>query len=58
MHKNAILVLEDGTNFVGSALGISGQTKGELILHTAVVGYQEMATDPANARKMLILTYP
>jgi carbamoyl-phosphate synthase small subunit len=31
---------------------------GELILNTAGVGYQEMMTDPANAGKILVLTYP
>lgn len=58
MQRKAILVLEDGTNFVGSTFGISGQAIGPLILNTAVVGYQEMMTDPANAGKILILTYP
>ncbi|OGX19247.1 MAG: carbamoyl phosphate synthase small subunit [Omnitrophica WOR_2 bacterium RBG_13_44_8b] len=54
----AILMLEDGKNFVGESLGIQGEAIGELIFNTAVVGYQEMITDPANSGKILVLTYP
>lgn len=54
----AILALEDGRVFPGEAIGVKGQRIGEVILNTAVVGYQEMMTDPANAGKILVLTYP
>jgi carbamoyl-phosphate synthase small subunit len=54
----AILMLEDGSSFSGQALGVPGERCGEVILNTAVVGYQEMITDPANAGKILVLTYP
>ncbi len=54
----AMLVLEDGTVFRGQSFGAEGERIGEVILNTAVVGYQEMVTDPANAGKILILTYP
>ena len=54
----AIIMLEDGKSFSGEALGASGESIGEVILNTAVVGYQEIMTDPANAGKILVLTYP
>ncbi len=54
----AILMLEDGKSFLGQGLGVEGERIGEVILNTAVVGYQEMMTDPANAGKILVLTYP
>lgn len=54
----AILMLEDGHGFKGQALGATGERIGEVILNTSVVGYQEMMTDPANAGKILVLTYP
>jgi carbamoyl-phosphate synthase small subunit len=54
----AILMLEDGKSFVGEGLGVTGERVGEVIFNTAVVGYQEMITDPANAGKILVLTYP
>jgi carbamoyl-phosphate synthase small subunit len=55
----AVLMLEDGRSFSGEALaGAQGERIGEVIFNTAVVGYQEMMTDPANAGKILVLTYP
>jgi carbamoyl-phosphate synthase small subunit len=54
----AILMLEDGKSFTGEALNGGADKIGELIFNTAVVGYQEMLTDPANAGKILVLTYP
>ena len=54
----ATLVMEDGSLFDGVSIGVAGETIGEVVLNTAVVGYQEMMTDPANAGKILVLTYP
>lgn len=54
----AILMLEDGKSFTGEALGVQGERIGRVFFDTAVVGYQEMLTDPANAGKILVLTYP
>ncbi len=54
----AIFVLEDGKTFLGESGGGRGERIGEVITNTAVVGYQEMITDPANFGKILVLTYP
>ncbi|MFA5085076.1 MAG: carbamoyl phosphate synthase small subunit, partial [Candidatus Omnitrophota bacterium] len=54
----AKLVLEDGSVFEGISVGAEGEKIGEVVLNTAVVGYQEMVTDPTNAGKILVLTYP
>lgn len=54
----AMLVLEDGSSFEGISIGVPGERLGEVVLNTAVVGYQEMMTDPSNAGKILVLTYP
>jgi carbamoyl-phosphate synthase small subunit len=53
----AILCLEDGKCFNGES-DLSAECLGEVIINTAVVGYQEMITDPANAEKILVFTYP
>ena len=53
-----ILVLEDGSYFEGISTGKAGERMGEVVLNTAVVGYQEIMTDPANAGKILVFTYP
>lgn len=53
-----MLVLEDGSCFEGLSIGAAGERTGELVFHTSVTGYQELLTDPANAGKIIILTYP
>jgi len=53
----AILFLEDGRSFDAES-DLSAECVGEVIINTAVVGYQEMITDPANADKILVFTYP
>ncbi|MGA1875401.1 MAG: glutamine-hydrolyzing carbamoyl-phosphate synthase small subunit [bacterium] len=58
MGTKGWLVLEDGSSFEGVSLGVPGERVGEVILNTAVVGYQELMTDPANAGKILVFTYP
>jgi len=55
---SALFVLEDGSSFEGISIGSAGERVGEVMLHTAVVGYQEIMTDPANAGKIVVLTYP
>lgn len=54
----AILVLEDGSSFEGISIAAAGEKIGQVIINTSVVGYQEMMTDPSNAGKILVLTYP
>lgn len=54
----AILALEDGTVFEGSALGASGTVTGEVCFNTAVMGYQEILTDPSYNGQILAMTYP
>jgi carbamoyl-phosphate synthase small subunit len=53
----AILFLEDGKSFKAESEH-DCESFGEVIINTAVVGYQEMITDPANAAKILVFTYP
>jgi len=54
----AILMLEDGKSFFGESPVGSGESVGKVILNTAVVGYQESMTDPANAGRIVVFTYP
>ncbi|GJQ49189.1 MAG: glutamine-hydrolyzing carbamoyl-phosphate synthase small subunit [Candidatus Kuenenia stuttgartiensis] len=57
-EKKAILVLEDGTCFNGCSLGAAGETIGELVFNTSMMGYQEILTDPSYAGQIVALTYP
>lgn len=54
----AILLLEDGSSFYGVSAGSVREKIGEVILYTGVVGYQEVLTDPANAGRIIVFTYP
>ena len=56
--KPAKLLLEDGTNFEGYALGATGVTTGELCFNTSMVGYQEILTDPSYNSQIILMTYP
>ncbi|AEW44297.1 carbamoyl-phosphate synthase small chain [Serratia symbiotica str. 'Cinara cedri'] len=58
MIKSAILVLEDGTQFHGRAIGITGMAVGEVVFNTSMTGYQEILTDPSYSRQIITLTYP
>lgn len=57
-HRPAILVLEDGSVFRGSAIGADGVSTGEVVFNTAMTGYQEILTDPSYAQQIVTLTYP
>jgi carbamoyl-phosphate synthase small subunit len=57
-NKKAILILEDGTFFVGKGFGSSKKTSGEVVFSTSMVGYPEALTDPSYKGQVLTLTYP
>lgn len=54
----AILALEDGLVFEGESFGASGETNGEVVFNTSLVGYQEILTDPSYKGQMVTMTYP
>lgn len=58
MNDSAILVLQDGTQFHGRAVGAPGTAVGEVVFNTSMTGYQEILTDPSYSRQLVTLTYP
>lgn len=54
----ALLALDDGTVFAGRSCGAEGETFGEIVFNTSMVGYQEIATDPSYAGQIVTFTYP
>jgi carbamoyl-phosphate synthase small subunit len=54
----AILVLEDGRTFRGSAYGAVGETFGEAVFTTGMTGYQETITDPSYHKQVVVQTAP
>ena len=58
MPRPALLALQDGTLFRGSAIGADGIAGGEVVFNTAMTGYQEILTDPSYCQQLITLTYP
>ena len=54
----AVLVLEDGSYFVGQGFGAVKKVSGEVVFSTSMVGYPESLTDPSYKGQILTLTYP
>ena len=55
---SAVLVLEDGTRYVGRAYGARGRALGEAVFATGMTGYQETLTDPSYAGQIVMMTAP
>ncbi|MDQ1506623.1 MAG: carbamoyl-phosphate synthase small subunit, partial [Actinomycetota bacterium] len=61
----ALLVLADGAEFEGEAIGAFADPEaelnvasGEFVFNTAMSGYQEVLTDPSYAGQVVTFTYP
>ena len=54
--REALLVLEDGSVFRGSAIGKIGTTTGEICFNTGMTGYQEIFTDPSYFGQIIVMT--
>ncbi len=54
----ARLILTDGTRFEGLSLGAMGTSMGEVVFNTAMMGYQEILTDPSYHFQLVTMTYP
>jgi carbamoyl-phosphate synthase small subunit len=55
---NAVLALEDGTWYRGTAAGAQGEARGEVVFNTSMTGYQEVLTDPSYAGQIVTMTSP
>ncbi len=58
MSTDAVLVLQDGTVYHGTAFGHIGETSGEVCFNTGMTGYQEILTDPSYCGQIVTMTYP
>jgi len=50
-------MLEDGKLFKGVNIGCSGETIGEVVFNTSMMGYQEILTDPSYCEQIVTMTY-
>jgi carbamoyl-phosphate synthase small subunit len=58
METPAVLVLQDGTVYTGTAFGHVSETSGEVCFNTGMTGYQEILTDPSYRGQIVTMTYP
>jgi len=56
--KEAILVLETGHSFIGESFGADGESFGEIVFNTSMVGYPQVITDPSYANQIIVFSYP
>ena len=54
--NKAVLLLDDGSFYEGTAAGIIGTTTGEICFNTGMTGYQEIFTDPSYYGQVLVTT--
>ncbi|MDX1765153.1 MAG: carbamoyl-phosphate synthase domain-containing protein, partial [bacterium] len=54
----AILALADGRLFEGKSFGATGESGGEVVFNTSMMGYQEILTDPSYQGQIVTMTYP
>ena len=53
-----VLVLASGEVFLGNLFGHIGESSGEVVFNTSMMGYQEILTDPSYEGQMVAMTYP
>ena len=56
--SRAALCLEDGFLLKGESIGAKGETYGEVVFNTSMMGYQEILTDPSYKGQIVTMTYP
>lgn len=56
--SKAYLILADGHVFEGEGFGAIGETIGELVFNTGVVGYVESLSDPSYYGQIIVHTFP
>ncbi len=54
----AVLALENGTWYRGTAAGATGVARGEVVFNTSMTGYQEVLTDPSYTGQIVSMTAP
>ncbi|MGC8594553.1 MAG: glutamine-hydrolyzing carbamoyl-phosphate synthase small subunit [Candidatus Kryptoniota bacterium] len=54
----AKLALSNGVVFTGECFGAEGETRGEVVFNTSMIGYQEILTDPSYCGQIVTMTYP
>lgn len=54
----AYLILENGTVFEGTSIGLEKEVISEVVFNTSMMGYQEILTNPVYEGQCVCMTYP
>ncbi len=54
----AFLILEDGSVFTGTHIGVQKEIISEIVFNTSMTGYLEVLTDPSYAGQAVCMAYP
>lgn len=52
------IVLEDGSEYIGTGFGSLKDKMVEIVFNTSMVGYQEIISDPSYTYQAVVMTYP
>lgn len=55
---NKKIVLENGEVFYGQGFGANKEAVNEIVFNTAMIGYQEIVSDPSYTNQTVCMTYP
>ncbi len=58
MEYNRKIVLEDGSEYYGTAFGSYDERVCEIVFNTSMAGYQEIVSDPSYTYQAVVMTYP
>lgn len=58
MNYDKKIVLEDGSEYYGYGFGFDCERVCELVFNTAMLGYQEIISDPTYTYQAVVMTYP
>ena len=54
--QKGVILLQDGTMFFGTSVGLEGTSFGEICFNTGMTGYQEIFTDPSYFGQIMVTT--
>ncbi|MBR1629571.1 MAG: glutamine-hydrolyzing carbamoyl-phosphate synthase small subunit [Lachnospiraceae bacterium] len=58
MTENRKLILDDGSEYVGTGFGGAKDAVCEIVFNTSMAGYQEIISDPSYTNQAVVMTYP
>ncbi len=57
-HQNAVLMLSNGSFWIGKSIGLKQEAEGEICFNVSMTGYQEVLTDPSYFGQIILFTFP